>query len=147
MKVLAVASGGGHWVELLRLRLAFEGQEVIYMSTNESFRKTVPESEFVVVPEVSRWDKLKLISSIFKMYSIIKSLKPDTIITTGAAPGVLSLFIGKLLGCKTIWVESMCHAGKISISGKMAKKFASRVYTQYPHLATNGIIYSGNIMS
>lgn len=147
MRILAVASGGGHWVELLRLQPSFEGNELIYMSTNESFRKTVPNYQFIVIPEVSRWNKLKLIVSVLKMFGIIKKLKPNVIITTGAAPGVLSLFIGKLIGAKTIWIESMCHAGEISLSGKLVSKFANRVYTQFPHLTSANIFYSGNIMS
>ena len=32
-KVMAVASGGGHWVELRRLMPAFAGREVLYVST------------------------------------------------------------------------------------------------------------------
>lgn len=146
IKVLAVASGGGHWVELLRLGKAFDNTQLTYMSTNVSFRQTVPESDFVLIPEINRWNKLKIISSFFKMLIIIFKLKPEIIITTGAAPGVLALLIGKILGAKTIWVESMCHAAEISLSGKLVNHFASKVYTQYPHLATHNFIYSGNIL-
>ena len=31
-RVLAIASGGGHWVQLQRLRPAFEGCDVAYVS-------------------------------------------------------------------------------------------------------------------
>lgn len=133
-------------MELLRLSRAFDNTHLIYMSTNESFRQTVPENDFVLIPEVSRWNKLKVVFSFFKMMVIIGKLKPDVIITTGAAPGVLALLVGKLLGAKTIWVESMCHAAEISLSGKIVSVFASTVYTQYAHLASRKFIYSGNIL-
>ena len=32
-KVMAVASGGGHWVELRRIMPAFAGTDVFYVST------------------------------------------------------------------------------------------------------------------
>lgn len=146
MKILAVASGGGHWIELLRLEPAFEDHSLSYMSTNESFRSTVNAFPYYTVPDFSRWNLFKIPLVAWKMFSIMQRIKPDMVITTGAAPGVIALFIGKLLGAKTVWVESMCHAEKISVSGKAVRFFADRVYTQWPHLATSDIVYSGNIM-
>lgn len=146
MKILAIASGGGHWVELLRLQPAFERHELVYMSTNENFAATVAGYEYHTIPDFSRWNKLKMLSNSWKIYKAIAAIRPDVIITTGAAPGVIALLIGKILGAKTVWIESMCHAEKVSISGKMVQVFADRVYTQWEHLATAKFVYAGNIM-
>jgi UDP-N-acetylglucosamine:LPS N-acetylglucosamine transferase len=146
MKVLAVASGGGHIVELLRLQPAFDGHDLMYMSTHESFASSFKGYPFFVVPDFSRWNPFKIPAAALKMYRVMKKIQPDVVVTTGAAPGVVALFLGKLLGAKTIWVESLCHAETISISGKMCARFADRVYTQWEDLATPKIIYSGNIM-
>ncbi len=146
MRVLGVASGGGHVVELLRLQPAFRGMDLIYMSTHESFASSFKGHEFHVVPDFSRWNPFKLPLVAWKMYKVMSTVKPDVVVTTGAAPGVLALFIGKLMGAKTIWIEALCHAEKISISGKMCGLFADRVYTQWPHLASAKIVYSGNVM-
>jgi UDP-N-acetylglucosamine:LPS N-acetylglucosamine transferase len=146
MKILAIASGGGHVVELLRLQPAFEGHELVYMSTHESFASSFKGFEYHTVPDFSQWNGYKIPTVARKMYKIITKIKPDVIVTTGAAPGVLALFIGWLTGAKTIWVEALCHAEKISISGKMCRFFADRVYTQWEHLAMPGIVYAGNIM-
>ncbi|HEX6915879.1 MAG TPA: oligosaccharide biosynthesis protein Alg14 [Chitinophagaceae bacterium] len=147
MKVLAIASGGGHWIELLRLQPAFEDHELVYMSTSERFAATVPGNEYHTIPDFSRWNKLKMLSIGWKIYRKIASIQPDLIVTTGAAPGVIALVIGKLLGAKTVWVESMCHAQKISLSGRLVKWFADRVYTQWEHLAGPKLVYAGNIMA
>ncbi len=144
MKILAVASGGGHWVELLRLRPAFEGHELVYMSTNESFAATVQGAEYHNIPDFSRWDKFRIPSVAWKIYKKLRAIRPDVIITTGAAPGVIALFMGKLLGAKTVWVESICHAEKISVSGKIVQLFADRVYTQWEHLSDAKFVYAGN---
>ncbi len=37
VRVLAVASGGGHWVQLLRLRPAWEGCDVAYATVHREF--------------------------------------------------------------------------------------------------------------
>jgi UDP-N-acetylglucosamine:LPS N-acetylglucosamine transferase len=146
MKVLAVASGGGHVVELLRLQPAFEDHELIYMSTHESFASAFAGSHYVVVPDLSRWNAFRIPFVMLKMYRKIAALRPDVVITTGAAPGVLALFIGWLMGMKTIWVEASCHTEKVSVSGKICALFADRIYTQWPQLATSKIVYSGNVM-
>jgi UDP-N-acetylglucosamine:LPS N-acetylglucosamine transferase len=146
MKVLAVASGGGHVVELLRLQPAFEDHELIYMSTHESFASAFAGFQFVTVPDVSRWNALRIPAIILKMYRKMAAIRPDVVITTGAAPGVLALFIGWVMGVKTIWVEASCHTEKVSVSGKICALFADRIYTQWPQLATSKIIYSGNVM-
>jgi len=144
MKVLAVASGGGHVVELLRLQPAYEDQELIYMSTHESFASSFKGYPYYTVPDFSQWNVYRIPKAAWKMYRIMKKIRPDVVVTTGAAPGVLALFLGRLLGAKTIWVESLCHVEKVSISGKLCALFADRVYTQWPALAGNKIVYTGN---
>ncbi|RYZ22936.1 MAG: oligosaccharide biosynthesis protein Alg14 [Chitinophagaceae bacterium] len=146
MKVLAVASGGGHVVELLRLRPAFDGHELIFMSTHESFASSFNGYRYVTVPDFSRWNAFRIPFIILKMRRAIARIRPDVVVTTGAAPGVMALFLGWLLGARTIWVEASCHTEKISVSGKLCALFADRVYTQWPHLARPNIIYSGNVM-
>jgi hypothetical protein len=47
--ILAIASGGGHWIQLLRLKSAFEGHRVIYASVDPDsvarHRRETAESE------------------------------------------------------------------------------------------------------
>src|SRR5688572_14021606 len=40
-KILAVASSGGHWTQLLRLRPAFDGCEVVFVTTQSGSRAEV----------------------------------------------------------------------------------------------------------
>ncbi|TCJ17405.1 oligosaccharide biosynthesis protein Alg14 [Flaviaesturariibacter flavus] len=146
MKILAVASGGGHVVELLRLRPAFDGHELVYMSTHESFATSFKGHEYVTVPDLSRWNAFRIPYVILRMRRAIARIRPDVVVTTGAGPGVLALFLGWLMGARTIWVEASCHTEQVSISGKICALFADRVYTQWSHLATSKIVYSGNVM-
>src|SRR5438067_998291 len=115
MKVLGVASGGGHVVELARLQPAFEDHELVYMSTMDSYASAFKGHEYYTVPDFSQWNAYRIPYAGWKMYKAMAKIKPDIVITTGAAPGVLALFIGWLMGAKTIWVEASCHTEKISI--------------------------------
>ncbi|EGK02948.1 MULTISPECIES: hypothetical protein [Dysgonomonas] len=147
MKVLAVASAGGHWLQLLRLKPAFDYSELVFISTRDSFSEFVPESRFYAIRDFSRKNKIDIIRSLREVWRIVASEKPDVILTTGAAPGLIVIIVGALCSCKTIWVDSIANVEKLSLSGKIASVFADRVYTQWPHLASKKVIYAGNVIS
>jgi hypothetical protein len=65
-------------------------------------------------------------------------MRPDVIVTTGAAPGYFAVRFGRLLGTRTVWVDSIANAEELSMSGRMAGKHASLWLTQWPHLAQGG---------
>lgn len=147
MKILAVSSIGGHWIQLLRLMPAFEGAEVEFMTTKQNFSTMVEGKKFYTISDGSRWNKYGLVKSFFSIVSIVRSSKPDVIITTGAAPGLMAIFVGRLFGVKTIWVDSIANCEKISMSGKIATKMADIVYTQWQHLEEeNKVKYRGNVL-
>ena len=145
-KVMAVASIGGHWIQLLRIvRPMEEHYNMIYVSTHPKCATMVAGQKFCQTDDFSRSDAWKLIPSFFKAVNTIWKEKPDAIITTGAAPGLVYLFVGRLLGRKTIWIDSIANAEHLSASGRMASKFASRTYTQWEDLAIGKIQYAGNV--
>ena len=145
-KVMAVASIGGHWIQLLRIvRPMEERYEMVYVSTHPKFATMVEGQKFLLTNDFSRTDAWKLIPSFFKALKTIRQEKPDVIITTGAAPGLVYLLAGKLLGRKTIWIDSIANVEHLSASGRIASKFASRTYTQWKDLAVGKIQYAGSV--
>lgn len=146
-KILAVASGGGHWIQLMRLKNAFAGCEVIYVSTHQGYEKMVDGAKFYKVTDGNRWSKINLLKMAFEIRKIVKTEKPDFIISTGAAPGLFALLWGKLSGSKTIWLDSIANVEKISLSGKIIRPFAHLHLTQWEKLAANKTIFKGNVIS
>ena len=146
-KVMAVASIGGHWVQLLRIARPMEEKyEMVYVSNHPKCATMVEGQRFYETEDFSRSDAWKLGPSFFKAVKLVWREKPDAIITTGAAPGLVFLLVGKLLGEKTIWIDSIANAAHLSASGRIASKFASRTYAQWQDLATGKIQYAGNVL-
>jgi len=146
-KVLAVSSGGGHWIQLLRLQSAFGGCEVIYASVNDSYQKDVTECQYYTIKDATQWDRFGIIKLAFQILWILLKERPDVIITTGAAPGFLSIVLGKLIRAKSVWVDSIANAEVISLSGKKVGKFADLWLTQWEHLAKpNGPYFQGSVL-
>ena len=146
LKVFAVASIGGHWVQLLRIAKALEKEfDVVYMSTHEKCATMFEGRVYYSMNDFSRWDFYKMFPELLHSIYIICKEKPSIVITTGAAPGLVCLFAAKICGIRTVWIDSIANVEHISFSGRIASKFASRIYTQWPSLAGNKVIFAGNI--
>lgn len=145
-KIIAAASIGGHWVQLLRITKPLETQyDVVYLSTHPKCKSMIGNCRFYTIIDFSRWDAWKIIPASFNICFILIKERPSAIITTGAAPGLITIALGRLLGIKTIWVDSVANVATMSASGKLARKLAKYVYTQWPELTTERVHYAGNI--
>ena len=135
-KVLFVSSSGGHWIQLRRLRPAFDGWTRFYACTNAGYRSTLdPDEHFFALPEASRWNKLRLVHQALTVLWVVLRTRPEVVVSTGASPGFFSMFFGRLLGKKTIWIDSIANVDELSLSGQQARRFADLWLTQWEHLA------------
>lgn len=146
-RVLAIASRGGHWIELLRLREAWQDADVTYVTTDADYRSMVPGARFRLVTEANRDSKLKLVLLMFQVLWLLLRLRPTAIVTTGAAPGYFAIRLGRLLRIRTMWVDSIANAEELSLSGQLASRYADVTLTQWSHLAAEGTIqYRGAVI-
>ena len=146
-KVLAVASGGGHWVQLMRLKDAFHGHDVAYATVQAAYAVDTPAARFYTVRDATRWDRWGLVVLACQLAFILLRERPNVVITTGAAPGVMALMLAKILRARTIWVDSIANVEAVSMSGQHARRFADLWLTQWPHLAdVNGPRFEGSVL-
>jgi UDP-N-acetylglucosamine:LPS N-acetylglucosamine transferase len=147
VRVLAVSSGGGHWTELLRMAPAFEGCNITYVTVEHSYKSQVDGCKFRVVCDATRWNKFKLGIMLTQIAWIVLTSRPDVIISTGAAPGYFAIRLGKLLGARTIWVDSIANIDQLSGSGEWVGKYTDMWLTQWEHLAKpDGPHYFGGVL-
>ena len=146
-KVLAIASAGGHWIELLRIRPAFSAFHVVYVSTNKSNAHEVQGYEFHHIANATRKSVWNFFIMFFQLLGLILKIRPKVIVTTGSAPGLMAIAVGKLCMVKTVWIESISSVDEPSASGKNARFFADLYLTQWKHLEREkGPKYKGSIL-
>jgi hypothetical protein len=64
------------------------------------------------------------------------SFRPNIVVTTGAAPGVVAIFLAKtFFGSKTIWIDSIANSEKVSLSARLVAKRANLRLTQWEDLS------------
>ncbi len=134
-------------MQLMRLRPAFATSEVVYATSWEGYRVDVGESKFCVIPSGNRTTKVMLIRSFLAVCWLVLRERPDVIVTTGAAQGYFAIRMGKLLGARTLWLDSVANAEELSLSGKRIGKHADLWLTQWPHLARpDGPQFEGSVL-
>ncbi len=134
-KVLAVASSGGHWQQLLRLDEVFSSYTTSFVSTRADYRATVLGSRFFTVADVNRWRKWRIPLVCVQLFYILLRVRPDVVISTGALPGLIAIIWGRIFGARCIWLDSIANSEELSLSGRVAGKFAQLWLTQWEHLA------------
>ena len=134
-KVLAVSSTGGHWEQLMRLSSAFDAADVTYVCTDAEQGVFCDLENFMSISDCNQDQPLKLLKCFFQAFFIVLKTRPKMVISTGAAPGILCLFWGKLFGARTIWIDSIANSEQLSLSGKISMKFCSMVLSQWESLS------------
>lgn len=147
VKVLAVASGGGHWEQLMMLRDSFCQHDVHFATTERVLEHEMGTVSAHILPDCNLHQPLRTIASTFCAALLIVRLRPQIVISTGAAPGLLCIFWGRLMGARTLWIDSIANAERLSLSGRLAMRIAHRCLTQWQHLAQGqGVRYAGALL-
>jgi UDP-N-acetylglucosamine:LPS N-acetylglucosamine transferase len=146
-RVLAISSGGGHWVQLCRVAPTFSGCDLHFATVDADHAVAVAPQPFHPIPDATRWDRWSLARLTWNVLVLVVRLRPDVVFTTGAAPGAVALVIGRILGARTIWLDSIANIEELSGSGRMVRRFADLWLTQWPHLAgPEGPEYAGAVL-
>lgn len=147
VRVLAIASGGGHWDELMFLRPAWSACDVHYATTIRGLARRAGLDRAHLVPDCNRNAKLEVVRSAACLLHLLVRLRPDVVVTTGALPGLLALILGKTLGARTVWIDSVANAEEMSLAGLKARRHCDLWMTQSPAVAkASGARYAGAVL-
>ncbi len=146
IRVLALASGGGHWVQLLRLRPAWDGCAVTYATVHADSAAEVAPAPLLTFTDASRADWWRLPRVAAEMLAIVLRVRPHVVITTGAAPPLFAMMFARALGARTLWVDSIANGEVLSSSGRLAARVSTQRVTQWPELAGDGVDFWGSVL-
>lgn len=136
-KIMAVASSGGHWQQLLLVSEAFEDLDPVFVTTKPELLKQAGKIENgYAVNDCNRNQPMKTAKCLFQCMRLVFTLRPKVVISTGAAPGLICMILGRMIGARGNWIDSFANVEQLSMSGKMARFIAHRWITQWEHLSS-----------
>jgi glycosyltransferase involved in cell wall biosynthesis len=134
--VLLVCSAGGHLLQLLALRQAWEGFDRCWVTLDGSDSRSLLHDERVVRAYGPTHRNLRnLFRNLGLAWRVTAVAQPEVIVTTGAALAVPFAWIGRLRGARVVYVESITRIDRPSLSCRLVAPVAARVYAQWPELA------------
>lgn len=146
-RLIAVASGGGHWEQLMTMRSAFADYDVYYVTTMAGLPEQVGSGRHAIIQDCNKNQPLRALLCFAQAVVLLLKFRPHVVITTGAFPGLIILVASRLVGAKSVWIDSIANAEEMSASGKLARPFADRWLSQWEHVAQkSGAQYIGETL-
>ncbi len=136
MKICIVCSSGGHFFQLFRLKEVWQDKNHFWVSFPAQDTQYLLKDELVYWANYPTNRNVKnLIKNLFLAWRILRTERPDVIISTGAGVAVPFILIGKLLKIKSIYIESITFIKRISLSGFLIYPFVDKFLVQWQELA------------
>ncbi|UGS34611.1 UDP-N-acetylglucosamine transferase subunit ALG14 [Capillimicrobium parvum] len=131
--VLLVCSPGGHLQQLLALEPAWDGLHTSWVTLPGADVEHLLEGRAVDLAHgPTNRDLGMLVRNLPLAWRIIRARDPDAILSTGAGVCVPFFWVGRLLGRRCVYVESLTRLDSASLSAKLIYPFASESFVQWP---------------
>ena len=150
--VMFVASQGGHFTELMKLKKLFGKYDSVLVTDNLKATKDIEELR--VFKDIAyskataerrekkagekpapRWKGMWMYCKMFSVcLRIYLKYNPKVIISTGSHIAVPLFLYGKIFGSKTLYIESNAKVYTKSLTGKLVERLSHKIYVQWPEM-------------
>jgi UDP-N-acetylglucosamine:LPS N-acetylglucosamine transferase len=136
MRVLLVCSPGGHLQQMLALREAWADSERTWVTLpGADVEAALAGEEVLLAHGPTNRSLLNLLRNTALAWRLLRRRRPQAILSTGAGVSVPFFLVGKLLGIRLVYVESVTRTESISLSGRLVYPLADRFFAQWPAAA------------
>jgi UDP-N-acetylglucosamine:LPS N-acetylglucosamine transferase len=135
MNLLLVCSSGGHFKGLFQLQAFWSQYRHSWVTFDTATTRASLEGEVVAwAYSPTNRNLPNLLRNTLLSWQVLRSQRPDVILSTGAGVAVPFLILGKLLGSRTVFVESITRIETLSLSARLALPFLDVLYVHWPQL-------------
>lgn len=132
-RVLVVCSPGGHLLEMLALEAAWTGFDhlwVTYDAPDANCLLTERRVELVHGPTNRHIGNA--LRNFPAAWRVLRSYRPDTILSTGAGVALPFFVLGRLLRKRLVFVESLARVDDLSLTGRLVYPLCDEFFVQWP---------------
>jgi UDP-N-acetylglucosamine:LPS N-acetylglucosamine transferase len=132
-RVLLVCSTGGHLAQMHRLRPWWDRHERVWVT----FRR--PDARSLLAGEQTVWayepttrNLWNLLRNTILAVQVLRRVRPEVIVSNGAGVAVPFFILGRLLGCRTVYIEVFDRISSATMTGRMCRRFTDLFCVQWP---------------
>jgi UDP-N-acetylglucosamine:LPS N-acetylglucosamine transferase len=118
---------------MLRLEDAWKDLERTWVTLEAPDTEYLLEYERVILGRGPTNRSLRaLLSNLRLAWRVVRSERPDAILSTGAALAVPFFLVGKLFGARLVYVESLTRTTDLSLTGRIVYPLTDACFVQWP---------------
>lgn len=116
--------------ELLELQSAWDAHDVFFITYHS--KRTPPARSYTFPNLTSRpWHALPVLVQAVR---ILARERPDWVVSNGAELAVPVFIAARMLGTRTLFIESLCRVESPSLTGRLIYPLANVFLVQWPQL-------------
>lgn len=134
MKICIVSSVGGHLTEIRQLKPAYDAYPHFFVLNDKvTLPPDMSDKTYLIAHSERDW---RLFVNLWEAYRILRRERPTVILSAGAGPVVPFAIIGNLFfGTYVIYIETITRIHSPSLTGRLMRYLAHRVFFQWEPLA------------
>ena len=135
-KLCLVCSSGGHLFQLNSLQPFWGNKNRVWISFTTQDATAILRNERVHWAHYPTNRNIgNLARNLWLAFKILRAERPTVVVSTGAGVGVPFLVLGRLMGIRTVYIESITRSEELSLTGRLVYRFVDRFLVQWPDLA------------
>lgn len=132
-RLLLVCSPGGHLLQMRALRPAWGAHAATWVTLpGADVGRLLADEEVIIGHGPTNRSLGKLVRNLRLAWRVVRDVRPDAILSTGAALAVPFFLVGRLHRVRCVYVESLTRTASLSLSGKLVYPLAHDFFVQWP---------------
>ncbi len=145
LRLCLAASGGGHVRQLLDLQPLWQDYDHVFVTEDTALGRWIAaDHECLFVPHVAL-GQAKLgaplrmvanaVASVFRSFGIVRAIRPDVVLTTGAGSMIFIILWARLFGARIVLIDSFARFENPSAFARIGGPIAHLRIAQSPRSA------------
>lgn len=131
--LLLICSPGGHLQQLRALQPVWEDHSRVWVTLESADVGDVLAGEEIVIGCGPTNRSLpNFFRNLRVAWRVVREHRPAAMLSTGAALAVPFFLVGRLHGCRLVYVESLTRTKTLSLSGRLVTPLAHSFFVQWP---------------
>lgn len=133
MRVLLACSTGGHLGQLEALKPWWSEHERHWVTFDK------PDAQALLAEEAVSWafhpttrNIPNLLRNFTVAWRVLRSFRPDVVVSTGAAVAVPIFYLARLLGMRTVYIEVYDRIESATMTGRLCRPVTDLFLVQWP---------------
>ena len=147
-RVMLVCCQGGHLMQMLALKPAWADLPHVWITTRAADTEALLSEERKIYAHVPTARNVKnMLRNLWLAVGVVGRHRPDVVLSTGGGVTFPVFLVGKLMGARLIYVESLTRVDGPSLTGKLVYPLVDRFFVQWPEAATRRRMeFVGNLL-